>query len=63
MNLAKSDLFYSLNISRKDQEALAASLQVNLVQAPSEYLGMNFMLRGKRIGDFQFLVDRLHSKL
>ena len=52
MNLAKSDLFCSPSISREDQEDLAASLQVNLVQAPSKYLGMNFMLRGKRIGDF-----------
>lgn len=31
VNLAKSDLFCSPNISREDQEALAASLQVNLV--------------------------------
>ena len=52
MNLAKSDLFCSPSISREDQEDLATSLQVNLVQAPSKYLGMNFMLRGKRIGDF-----------
>ena len=52
VNLAKSNLFYSPNISREDQEALVASLQVNLVKAPSKYLGMNFMLRGKRIVDF-----------
>ena len=63
VNLSKSDLFCSPNISREDQEALAASLQVNLVQAPSKYLGMNFMLRGRRVVDFHFLVDRLHSKL
>ena len=63
VNLAKFDLFCSLNISREDQEALVTSLQVNLVQASSKYLGMNFMLRGKRIVDFQFLVDKLHSKL
>ena len=52
MNLAKSDLFCSPNIFREDREDLVASLQVNLVQAPSKYLGMNFMLRGKRIGEF-----------
>lgn len=63
VNLAKSDLFCSPNILREDQEALATSLQVNLVQAPSKYLGMNFMLRGRRIVDFQLLVDRLNSKL
>lgn len=49
--------FCSLNMPR----ALASSLQVNLVQTPSKYLGINFKLRGKWIVDFQFLVDRINS--
>ena len=42
---------------------LAQDLGVNLVQSPSKYLGLNFMLRGKRIADFQILEDKMHSKL
>ena len=48
---------------REDQDNLAQTLQVNLVQTPSKYLGLNFKLRGKRVGDFQVLVDRLQPKL
>lgn len=44
-------------------EALAQDLQVNLVCTPSKYLGINFKLRGKRVTDFQFLMDRMQSKL
>ena len=46
-----------------DQSALAQTLQVNLVQNPSKYLGMDFKLRGNRCADFQFLVDKLQSRL
>ena len=46
-----------------EQEGLARQLQVNLVQNPSKYLGLNFKLRGNRVADFQFLVDKLQSKL
>ena len=46
-----------------DQELLALTLQVNLVQNPTKYLGMNFVLRGNRCADFQFLIDKLQSKL
>lgn len=48
---------------KDDQETLASTLQVNLVQIPSKYLGIDFKLRGKRVADFQFLVDKLNSKL
>ena len=48
---------------RDDQESLARSLQVNLVQNPSKYLGLNFKLRGNRVADFQFLGDKPNSKL
>lgn len=63
INLSKSNLFCSSNLPREDQEALALSLQVNLVQNPTKYLVLNFKLRGKRVADFQFLVDRLNFKL
>ena len=46
-----------------EQEDLARQLYVNLVQHPSKYLGINFNLRGNRVADFQFLADKLHSKL
>ena len=46
-----------------EQEDLARQLYVNLVQHPSKYLGINFKLRGNRVVDFQFLVDKLQSKL
>ena len=42
---------------------LAQSLQVNLVQSPSKYLRRNLLLKGMRVADFQFLVDKMHSKL
>lgn len=63
LNLNKSDLFCSPNMHPDDQFALAQTLQVNLVQNPSKYLGMDFKLRGNRCADFQFLVDKLQSRL
>lgn len=63
INLAKSDLFYSPNMPKYCQESIARSLNVNLVQHPSKYLGINFKLIGNRIADFQFLIDKLNSKL
>ena len=63
LNLNKSDLFCSPNMHPDDQSALAQTLQVNLVQNPSKYLGMDFKLRGNRCADFQFLVDKLQSRL
>ena len=47
----------------EEHEALAQNLKVNLVQNPSKYLGINFKLRGNRVSDFQFLIDKLNSKL
>ena len=63
INLDKSDLFCSPNMSREDQECLASLLQVNLVVNPSKYLGVNFKLRGGLVADFHYLVEKLQSKL
>ncbi|KAK7816032.1 putative mitochondrial protein [Quercus suber] len=48
---------------RVEQEHLASALTVNLVSEPSKYLGLNFKLKGKRVVDFHYLVDKLSSKL
>lgn len=50
-------------MTNKDQTSLALSLHVNLVKTPSKYLGLDFKLRGKKVADFHFLVDKLTSKL
>ena len=50
-------------MARENQENLARSLQVNLVQCPSKYPGFHFKLKGNRIADFQFLVDKLNFGL
>nr|POE66601.1 line-1 retrotransposable element orf2 protein [Quercus suber] len=63
INLSKSDLYYSPNMAEEVKLDLAQSLKVNLVQSPNRYLGINFVLKGKRVADFQFLVDKMHSKL
>ena len=63
INLDKSDLFCSPNMPKDEQECLARQLQVNLVQNLSKYLGLNFKLRGNRVAYFQFMVDKLQSKL
>jgi hypothetical protein len=42
---------------------LASSLGVKLVNQPRKYLGINFKLRGSRIGDFQDLIHKITSKL
>ena len=47
----------------EDQETLARDLKVNLVHNPSKYLGLNFKLKGNRIADFHFLVEKLQTKL
>lgn len=59
----KSDLYCSPNMTNEDQTSLALSLHVNLVKTPSKYLGLDFKLRGKKVADFHFLVDKLTSKL
>ena len=61
--LDKSNLFCSPNMPKDEQECLAKQLQVNLVQNPNKYLGLNFKLRGNSVAYFQFLVDKLQSKL
>ena len=48
---------------RVEQEHLASALKVNLVIEPGKYLGLNFKLKGKRVADFHYLVDKLNSKL
>ena len=62
INFGKYDLYCSPNMPLLEQEDLARQLHVNLVQHPSKYLRINFKLRGNRVADFQFLVDKLQSK-
>ena len=50
-------------MSNEEYVCLARLLNVNLVQNPNKYLGQNFKLRGNKVADFQFLVDKLQSKL
>lgn len=63
INFNKSNMFCSPNIPQVIQESLALSLQVNLVQNPSKYLGINFKLRGRRVADFEDIIDRVQKKL
>ena len=63
INFWKFDLYCSPNMPLPKQEDLARQLHVNLVQHPSKYLGINFKLRGNRVANYQFLVDKLQSKL
>ena len=63
INLAKFDIFCSPNIAKKCQVSIARSLNVNFVQHPSKYLSINFKLRRNGIADFNFPIDKLHSKL
>ena len=49
INHQKSELFCSPNLTKEEKNSLDQCLQVNLVQKPSKYLGVNFKLRGKRI--------------
>lgn len=63
INFAKSDLFCTPNIPPNIQQFLADNLQVNLVLMPSKYLGTEFKLRGRRVRDFQDLIDKMQAKL
>lgn len=36
---------------------------MNLVQHPHKYFGMNLKLRGRRVADFQDIIDRVQNKL
>lgn len=63
INFSKSNLYCSPNIPLNIQENLASSLQVNLVQCPRKYLGLSFKLRGRRVIDFQDLIDKVQAKL
>ena len=57
INFAKSNLFCTPNIPTNIQQSLVENLRVNLVLRPSKYLGTDFKLRGRRVMDFQDLVD------
>ena len=48
---------------KEEQVSLSQNHQVNLVQTPSKYLGLNFKFRGRRVAEFQNLIVRFHSKL
>ena len=63
INFSKPDLFCSSNTPQEVKEALAFSVQVNLVLKPGKYLGINFKLRGKRVFDFQDIIDKVQGKL
>uniref|UniRef100_A0A2N9HE47 Reverse transcriptase domain-containing protein n=1 Tax=Fagus sylvatica TaxID=28930 RepID=A0A2N9HE47_FAGSY len=63
LNLDKSELYCSPNMSTHQKSILAQQLGVKLVPHPSKYLGVNFKLRGNRIADFQDLIDKISSKL
>jgi len=63
INFNKSDLFCSPNTPQGVQVAIVSSLQVNLVQHPTKYLGISFKLRGRRVKDFQDIIDRVQGKL
>ena len=52
INFSNSDLYCTPNMVEGMKVSLAQILGVNLVQSPNKYLGLNFMLRGKRIADF-----------
>lgn len=52
INFDKSNIYCSPNIPLNTQESLASSIQVNLVQNPSKYLGINFKLRGRKVINF-----------
>ena len=52
INLSKSDLYCSPNMHESDLNSLDRLLQVNLVQNPSKYLGLDFKLRGNRVAGF-----------
>ena len=63
INLAKSDVLCSPNMPMEEKVGLANNLKVNLVQQPSKYLGVHFKLRCNRVADFNFLIDKLQTKL
>lgn len=63
INFSKFDLNSSPNTPQEVKDNLAQSLQVNLVLCPSKYLGINFKLRGKRVADFQDIIDKVQGKL
>ena len=58
INLDKSELFCSPNMLHHDKSNLTNLLGVKLVPKPSKYLGINFKLNGKRVVDFQGLIDK-----
>ena len=63
LNLDKSEIYCSPNMSNQQKSKMAQDLGVKLVSHPSKYLGVNFKLRGNRIADFQDLIDKISSKL
>jgi ribonuclease HI len=63
INLDKSELYCSPNMTTTQKNTLANALQVKLVDHPGKYLGITFKLRGSRIADFQDIIYKVSSKL
>jgi hypothetical protein len=63
INLDKSELFCSPNMTNHQTDALSQALGVKLVPQPSKYLGVTFKLRGRRVEDFQDLIDKVSARL
>ena len=63
INLEKSELFCTPNMTQQDKASLANLLSVKLVSNPGKYLGLDFKLRGNIIVDFQDLITKVFTKL
>ncbi|KAK9983153.1 hypothetical protein SO802_032678 [Lithocarpus litseifolius] len=63
INLAKSKIFFSANTSEEDKEKVVHHLGIAETSNLGKYLGFPILHNGRRRNDFQFVVERVQSKL
>ncbi|KAL9679040.1 hypothetical protein QQ045_016893 [Rhodiola kirilowii] len=63
INYSKSKVFFSPNVEDRDREALSNLLGVSKVPGHSKYLGLPLDMGQKRSKAFNFVVDKMWSKI
>ena len=63
VNLAKSGIFTSKNVSRASLQSLSKNWGCRTINLDSKYLGNPLFLTKRRFEDFNFLKDKLQAKL
>ena len=63
MNLAKSRVLFSSNVSRRCKRSICRKLGINATQNLGRYLGFPLIYKGRSGDAFNFVIDKVQKKL